>query len=1204
MASPKPTSASAIISALKEYGIEFTPAREKALLKTINTLFKTQTSDQVSTYVATKVAFITKQLKAIGLDTGLGDANGDGKISAAELAALKAEIKASAKTAADTGSAPGDTATVSLTGDKSSATEGKDTVTYTVKGTAGATYTWTVDDTHVNDVVTAAGTVTLGANGEGTFTVVAKQDNVTESAEVVKVTLLDSTASVVANTNLIIQEDPGAAAALAVDATSITEGGTAATFTVTGLAGSTYTWTIDSNHVSDVDLAGNVITLDATGKATFTVKAKQDNTAESAEVTTISLLDATGVVVGTKLLTIVEDPLVGATFTLTTGIDTVAGTVSNDTINSLVSGALSPFDNIDGGDGTDTLNVTDTAALATSANVTVKNVEVANLLSAAGITADTSAWTGLTTLNTNSVGTTTITAASTANVTATVNTLAAANATVNGGKDVSLTATGSTTGQLKVGETTAPAGKITVSNTTTGAVNAGAIHVVGGTEITVTQATSNAVATTAGTGSVTVTGGDKTTSVTVTATKAVAQSATVAGVNNNTVSIVDVNGGSSTKDGTITTVSISGYTTVGISDNALTTLSLTNGTGNIIIDNSGLGILATNTTLGLTLDGVTGGTLDDADIYTALNVTTANNASTLANITEGAVTALTVDGTKGLTLTSAAGLTALKTVTVKGSAGIVADLSGATVTTVDTSASTGTSTVTIDPSKASFTGGAGVDTVSLTNVASSKAISLGAGDDFLTLNNGSVPTAVISGGDGTDTLSLSAANAATASGNATFAGKVTAFEKVVLTGATNQTVDLSVLGNFNYVTTSGGNGLTLSNLPTGGTLVLNGAGTAYTIGNSAFAAGTNDVVNLNLTDGSGAAVSFASTGITASGVETFAITTADTNTTTHLPVVDLVTLLGNSVKTITVAGNAGLNLTAASTALTNVDASAITAGGFTFTSGALAADATIKGSAAYVTNTVNFSAATGIVTYTGGDGDDVINASNGKANVIDLGKGGLGNSVTGLAGNQTITALDGDDTVNLTSGNNIVNLGDGDNSFTATSGNNTYTGGDGIDTVVVGSGANIIHLGGGTTANTVTVGAAAGLNVIDTTSTGVDTVVLGGIQTAAGYYTSVSGLTAGDIINFTSVGTTASEATLGTKITLGGNASFANYLDAAVAGNATDALNWFQFGGNTYVTVDNGANPTFSDGIDSVIELVGTVDLSTAVNAAGVLTLH
>ncbi len=51
-------------------------------------------------------------------------------------------------------------------------------------------------------------------------------------------------------------------------------------------------------------------------------------------------------------------------------------------------------------------------------------------------------------------------------------------------------------------------------------------------------------------------------------------------------------------------------------------------------------------------------------------------------------------------------------------------------------------------------------------------------------------------------------------------------------------------------------------------------------------------------------------------------------------------------------------------------------------------------------------------------------------------------------------------------------------------------------------------------------------------------------------------------------------------------------------------MNWFTFNGNTYITVDNGLQTgTFTDGTDTVIELVGIVDLSTATNVAGIITL-
>ena len=863
----------------------------------------------------------------------------------------------------------------------------------------------------------------------------------------------------------------------------------------------------------------------------------------------------------------------GQTFTLTGGIDTIVGGAGNDTIKSPNDGVgLTALDNIDGGAGNDTLNVISTAAISVSATTKVANVEAASLISAGAVSGDVSGWTGLTSLTVSEIGGANVKAANTTSVTLADSGQAGNSITVNGGTSVSVTSTGATGGSIYVGQTTAATGDVTVSRTTTSAGSAGDINVRGGKTISITQAAANAVNTTQTNGTVSVAGDASTTSVSVTASKAATASSTVAGVNANSVSISDVNAGDTTKAGTITSVSVDGYTTLGIADTALTTLSVAHGSGNIIIDNSGL-TTPTNKTLALTANGLTGGTLDDADIYTTLNVTTTGADSTLANITTGAVTAVTVAGSKTLTLTSSAGLTALKTVTVSGSAGIKADLSAATVTAVDTSASTGTSTVTIDGSKATFTGGAGVDKVTTTAATVGKAISLGAGDDTLVLGSAAAPTAAISGGAGTDTLSLSAALAATASASATFAGLVTGFEQLTLTGATNQTIDLAVLGNYNYVSTAGGNGLTLSNLSSGGTLVLTGAGTAYTIGNSAFAAGTDDTINLKLTDGSGAAVAFAATGITASGVENFVITTADTQATPSGTFNDSVTLLGNSAKSITVSGNAGLTLTATDTALTSVDASGITLGGFSFTTGALAAAATIKGSATGA-NTVVASAATAAVTYTGGTGADTVTISNAKNNVVSVGDGA--NSVVLGSGNNTVTGGKDADTVVATSGNNTVSLGNGANSFTATSGDNTYTGGTGVDTVTVGGGKNVITLG-----------------------TGADVVNFSAAGANVNSYSTIADAHSGVTISLIDHGTETSSLT---KVTLANTAVFQDYANAVVqaGGNASTNgyVGWFQFNGDTYVVESlhdgSGVNASFANGTDVIVKLAGLVDLSTA----------
>ena len=740
---------------------------------------------------------------------------------------------------------------------------------------------------------------------------------------------------------------------------------------------------------------------------------------------------------------------------------------------------------LNGGAGIDTLTVIGTSAISSS-GLKVANVESASLTSSGSVVLDTSSWTGLTSLTAQSSKSPMVILAGTGTaVTATALINGTNTIVINGGSTVSLTASGSIT----VGSTFAPTGTVTVSNSSSAAGLMGPITVKGGTLVKVTQLASNAVVNTTKTqGEVTGTGTAATTTVEVTNTVRATASVGTAGVAANSVTIEDVNAGSTTLTGTISTVAVSNVTTTTINSNALTNLSVKGGSGNIIIDNRGL-TAPTNKALNLTLDGQTGGTLDDADIYTTLNLTATGSNSTLANITYGALTTLNLSGTQTLTLTNTSGMSALTSLKVSGSAGLTADTlsTNTKLTLIDASTTSGNVTVSIDGTKASYLGGSGIDTV--------------------TLN--ATPTKAVSGGAGTsDVLSLSAASAA----GLTNAALVSGFEGVVLTSASNETIDTSNFVGATQFTTSNGIGLTLSDMVSGNTLQLTGGGTAYTISGAGFAAGLNDILNLRLIEGSGKNVAFASTGITATNVENIAITLSDTQSTPTGGFYDSLTLLGNGSKIITVSGTAGLTLTATNTGLTSVDASGITKGGFNWTSGSLTDAIIVKGSA---------------------------------------------------------------------TGNNAIDLSAGFNAAA------TYTGGTGSDVVTIGNitVTNIINFGSGN-----------------------DKLVLTGISTSAAAYAQTTGLSTGDIIDLSGArggASNSSQSNLGTMLT--GLTTFAAYLDASatafVSTGNNAVLHWFQFGGNTYITQDTSELVTFLADFDTVVQLSGLVDLSTATVASGVVTL-
>ena len=514
--------------------------------------------------------------------------------------------------------------------------------------------------------------------------------------------------------------------------------------------------------------------------------------AASLQAATNSLSSAVAIATGTQTTPTTPS---GQTFTLTAGVDTINGTASADTIRSTLDGAFSSGDSINGGGGNDTLVVTGASQISTS-GITVTNVETASLTTGGTLNVDTTDWTGLTHLTTSSQGYASVTAGSSTVINATVENMANMDLTFQGGSDVTVNARGSSSAQIRIGDDVTPTGAVDVTHIATEAISMGTIVVAGGTTVHVTQGAENAVNTTARLGSVHVQGSADTTSVIIDNAAAVTATGLVAGVSKSDVRIIDGSQGGNTP-GTITDITINNYTGAYIVDNALTHLTLKGGSGNIIIDNSGLDT-PTNTTLNLSVNGLTGGTLDDADIYQTLNITTTGTASTLANNTFGGLHSLMLNGDQTLTLNSTAGLSAIQDVTVSGAAGLTASFGSAVLPTIDASGTSGNMTIgltsagTID-----YVGGSGIDTLNV--ISGSGAISTGAGNDIVNVGaiNGLMTIDV---GAGTDRINLTAVST-----SATTIAKVTGLgdgDIISFAGALGGAAEVSVQTSFSAPVTT------------------------------------------------------------------------------------------------------------------------------------------------------------------------------------------------------------------------------------------------------------------------------------------------------------------------------------------------------------------------------------------------------------------
>lgn len=162
-----------------------------------------------------------------------------------------------------------------------------------------------------------------------------------------------------------------------------------------------------------------------------------------------------------------------------------------------------------------------------------------------------------------------------------------------------------------------------------------------------------------------------------------------------------------------------------------------------------------------------------------------------------------------------------------------------------------------------------------------------------------------------------------------------------------------------------------------------------------------------------------------------------------------------------------------------------------------------------------------------------------------------------------------------------VNGGAGADDLTAAASDVTLNGGAGNDTLTVNVGANRVELFGGE---------------------GNDRFEIAGASSSSSTYAIIRDINAGDQIEF--AGATAfrqAEVTLSE----GATESTQAYANEAIADLAANEMGWFQFGGNTFIVMDAGADTnSFVDAQDMIVMINGEVDLSTAsFNDSGIIEI-
>lgn len=735
---------------------------------------------------------------------------------------------------------------------------------------------------------------------------------------------------------------------------------------------------------------------------------------------------------------------------------------------------------------------------------------------------------------------------------------------------------------------------------------------------------------------------------TVTVVQGKAHDATLAGgVMGVTAGVVTIAGGADAA--AVKTITVDGYAATGSAStgatSALETLNLSNG-GNFALAQAAasLALNLTNVGTAAKAETLTSAAANAAPAVLDLNNTAtktlnvqSNGINTVDLQLDGATgtTTLNVSGTGLLDSSSGSKASALTTIKVTESAGLTLNSEAtANVTSVDTTGTTGATTLTLDGTKATYAGGAGKDSVTISNanVAITKAIDLGAGDDTLTLSGVggaaiAIPTVDLKGGEGVDTIAMSAADAVALTANGTFAGKIDGFEKLSLNtkAAAAGTVNLANLDNINYVVSANSElvvgvatkEVVTVDFATSGTIVgadtiafngqiltLAGGETAAQIANKFYALGTT-FTDWEATSVAGSVVTLTrkAGGEQADiGTGAFTITDVDLDGTTAAVVVKTTTQGAAAPATAAaltidkMASGGTLELTAvgAGAIVKVTDAAKGTADVLNVVTKAAGDVGTVTvadietinlniGNVSKSFTPANFNDANGIAVKIA-DVSSTTLAVAGNTATKAITVEGAGNLTLNVAANTKLATVD----ASKATGNLTLNL-------SAHNGDAiTVTGGSGNDVLIASQGATAkadVLVGGA--GNDILVAGSNGAKL--TGGAGNDLFVLKAGTKEANTHSSILDFQAGDVLKLEQSGAaTAISSFSKLGATLGTNAVFSDYANAAIAQAEANQAVWFQFGSNAYVVIDQGTNSTaFDNGHDSIIELVG-IDLANA----------